>query len=645
MFCLRLDDRQQRYWYFYTCAPMELCCFDRQLNRNNLHLEWFKSAQKSIFNTGLMFSMADGGLGKWNTADGKNSPVKALSKVAGRLAGVFGAAGSLFAVILAFIPGEESPELKLMKEEFGKMSEKMDTIAKSLEDTKTLIKIESQKSAYIQYEQNIHHGYDRLQACLDRLDGTGCTDLADCKRKKMAIAEGYVSGMDVRKDIDAIYRGVTSDTAFGSSLLDLLKDESKCNIQKLNLFANKVVALISKGMMVAIFHDMLTQTDFKVLDDSKRADKMFTIIENQRQEIQDDCINDFEYWMRLDVQDAYSDFSNNIQNTNTNLLYKLKRKYPWIEWHVFTISGDKKPTASPKNSPRRRLISSSKEQEVHCFVIPTNDAKVANLDRKLRRRKELVRESRFKGDLKNAIDDIQTELEEDAVLAGQVQSFAILPGNRWVLGYMQGGFRLHTLGTTDVSVSHMNVFVNRPHQTESYLVVVSFRQKGYPPACSNSCNGNGKCFLFPYSTKMACRCNPGYSGDNCESSEASIQLQSNINSILENTLKLPSFSSLKHTLEDVKMSLLTASNNIQDSIVQLGNKIDEQFKNLGEFMLSTFGWFAVLMKYNDVVDNLNYFHSISNSKLYHLSEMKNNRIASNNENITTNKFSNQEEKK
>ena len=446
----------------------------------------------------------------------------------------------------------------------------------------------------------------------------------------MAIAEGYVSDMDVREDVEAIYRGITSDTAFGSSLLDLLKDESKCNIPKLNLLANKVIALISKGMIVAIFHDMLTQTDYKVLDDSKRADKMFTIIENQRQEIQDECINDFDYWMTLDVQDSHSDFSANIQDTNTNLLYKLKRKYPLIEWHVFTISGDKKPTTGPKNSPRRRLKSSSKELGVNCFVIPTNDAKVANLDRKLRRWKEIVKESRFSGDLKSAIDDIQTEIEEDAVLAGQVQSFAILPGNGWVLGYMQGELVQHTLGTTDVSVLHMNVFVNRPHQTESYLVVVSFRQKGYPPVCSNPCNGNGKCFLFPYSTKMSCRCNPGYSGDNCESSEASIQLQSNINSILENTLKLPSFSSIQHTLEDVQMSLLTASNNIQDSIVELGNKIDEQFKSLGEFMLSTFGWFAVLMKYNDVVDNLNYFYSISNSKLYHLSGMKNNTIANNN---------------
>ena len=87
------------------------------------------------------------------------------------------------------------------------------------------------------------------------------------------------------------------------------------------------------------------------------------------------------------------------------------------------------------------------------------------------------------------------------------------------------------------------------------------------------------------------------------------------------------------------MSLLTASGNIEDSITELGNKIDEQFKILGEFMLSTFGWFAVLLKYNDVVDNLIYFHSISRSKIYHFPEIKNFSIASVTRNSTRDRFS------
>ena len=520
----------------------------------------------------------------------------------------------------------------------------MDTVARSLDDTKDLIKIESQKAAYIQYEHNIHHGYSRMQECMRKVEEAQCTGVKECKRKKLAIAEGFVSDMNVRKDVEAVYRGVTSDTAFGSSLLDLLKEQSKCNVPKLNLLTNKVTALISKGVIVAIFHDMLKQVDYNVLDDSKRADKMFTIIENKRQAIQDSCLNNFDYWMTLDVQNSHSDFSADIQVTNTNLLYKLNKKYPWVDWHVFTIAGDTAPAVGPNNSPRQNLISSSEDLKVHCFVIPTNDAKVELLDTKLQQWQKLLQNNKFTDGASSGIDTIQSKIKKDAALAGQVQSYAILPGSRWVFGYIQGEVKHHTLGVTNVNVSHRNVFVNRPHKTESYLVVVSFRQNGYPPACSESCNGNGKCFVYPYSTTKACRCDPGFSGEKCNSSETNIQLQSVINSILKNTMKLPSLSSIQHTLEDVQMSLLSSSDDIQNSIIELGNKIDEKFKSLGEFMLSTFGWFAVLLKYNDVVDNLIYFHSISRSKIDHFPEINNFSIASITRNSTNDRFSVLEER-
>ena len=608
------------------------------------NMEWTKTAQKSIFTAGLMFAFADEGLGKWNTEKAINVNMKGLTKLAGRLAGMFGAIGSLIGVILAFIPGEDSPELQLMKEEFGKMSQKMDTIARSLDDTKDLIKIASQKAAYIQYENNIHHGYSRMQECMKKVEEAQCTGVKECKRKKLAIAEGFVSDMNVRKDVEAIFRGVTSDTAFGSALLKLLKEQSKCNVPKLNLLANKVTALISKGVIVSIFHDMLKQVDYDVLDDSKRADKMFTIIEVQRQAIQDSCFNNFDYWMTLDVQNSNSDFSADIQGTNTNLVYMLNKKYPWVHWYVFTIAGDKEPVAGPNNSPRQNLISSSKDPKVHCFVIPTNDAEVELSDAKLKQWKQLLKDNKFTDGASSGIDTIQNKIKKVAVLAGQVQSYAVLPGNQWILGYIEGEVKQRTLGAATVSVRHRNVFVNRPHETESYLVVVSFRQTNYPPECSESCNGNGKCFVYPYSTTKACRCDPGFSGDKCNSSETNIQLQSVINSILKNTMKLPSFTSIQHTLEDVQMSLLTSSDDIQNSIIELGNKIDEKFKSLGEFMLSTFGWFAVLLKYNDVVDNLNYFHSISRSKIYHFPEIKNFSIASVTKNSTEDRFSVLDEK-
>ena len=58
----------------------------------------------------------------------------------------------------------------------------------------------------------------------------------DCKRKKLAIAEGYIAAMNVRANVENILRGTVNETAFGNSFLDLLEEEGDCNVPKINRF-------------------------------------------------------------------------------------------------------------------------------------------------------------------------------------------------------------------------------------------------------------------------------------------------------------------------------------------------------------------------------------------------------------------------
>ena len=80
------------------------------------HKEWAGKAQKSISEAGLFFTRANMGLA--NLDKNKMPKLFGLAKHAGKLAGVFGTVGALFGVIMAFIPGGESPEIRLMKEKF-----------------------------------------------------------------------------------------------------------------------------------------------------------------------------------------------------------------------------------------------------------------------------------------------------------------------------------------------------------------------------------------------------------------------------------------------------------------------------------------------------------------------------------------------
>ena len=575
--------------------------------------DWITPAQKTMYEASVILDRAAIGFDSFAKKQTPAINMVRLSQSSSKLAGLFGVFGALFSILLAFIPAAESPELKLMKVEFGKLSQKVDKIARSIDDTKNLIKHETQKATYLDHERKIHHGYSQLQSCIGKLDNVSCSGLKDCKRKRVLVAEGCITSMNVLQNVEAILTGVTSDATFGDSLLDLLKEESKCNVPKMNLFANKVTALLTKGIVVSMFYDLLTKVDYNVLDGTVLAGKMIQILEPKCQVVQHACFKEFNYWMPLDVINSHEHFSSSINSTNTKLLKTLKTKYPWIWWHVFTYKSEKGPQTGPSETTREILYSSSKTHNVHSFVIPTNVAKVRNLHDKIRHWKTILASIRSDGT--NGVKDIEKMVKADYTLKDQIQSFGILPGQKWFFGHYEQELRQQELVNVTDYITTRNVFVSKPHN--GLLVVVSFKQADYPPTCSNPCNGKGICFVYPYSTQMGCRCNIGHGGEKCESLGASLKLKSVINSIVEKTMKLPTFASIQHSIQDTQLYLKTSTENIQKSITELGERIDEQFKNLGEFMSNKFEWFATLSKYKDAIENMHYFHSISSEKISH----------------------------
>ena len=574
--------------------------------------DWETTAKTSISQTGFLFSYASSTLGSYNATKAGHI-FSTLTKSTARLAGFFGAAGALLSVILAFIPGGDSAEIALMKTEFAKLSQKIDTVARSLEETKDLIKLETQKAAYLKHEHNINYGYERMQQCLKELENVVCSTPKECKRAKILIAEGYIKDLNVRESMDAIFRGVTSPSTFGYPLLSLLKEQSICNITKLNLFTNKVTALITKGLTVSILHDLITKHNYDYTDDAVLSGDIFNTLEQKRQEVQDSCFANFNYWLGRTVKDAHTLFTSDVRSTNQALLIHLKSKYPWVIWHTFTYSGEDEPTAGPSNSARRHLLSSSKSLNVHSFVMPAINTEVEESSIKTARLISLLQRNK---DAMNDVSKLERLIDNEIELKGQIQSFAFLPGSMVISGYFQDEIKQQVVNDILVYASPFNVFVNKPFRTSKTLVAVSFTPKDYPPKCSEDiCRNNGECFVFPYSTKMGCKCTKGFTGNTCETREENLKLKLVVNFLVHNTMKLPTFASIQHAIEDTQLYLKTSSENIQESIKKLGAMIDMQFKNMGEFMSRKFDWFEVLMKYKDSIDNLYYFHDISSKKI------------------------------
>ena len=143
--------------------------------------EWAQSAQKSIWEVSQVFHRGTIGLSSVNNVVQKN--LFALSKATAKIAGVFGVFCALFSIVMAFIPGpgSESPELKLMRTEFNKLTEKVHTIARSLKDMKKLIRVEAKNAAYVRHEHKIHtlSGYLALKTCLEKIDNVNCSDIKE----------------------------------------------------------------------------------------------------------------------------------------------------------------------------------------------------------------------------------------------------------------------------------------------------------------------------------------------------------------------------------------------------------------------------------------------------------------------------------
>ena len=583
---------------------------------DSVALEWATKAQTSFFQAGLGFSMFAVGFGSYNATKSGHF-WSTLAKQTNRLAGLFGGFGAFASAILAFIPTGDSPEVSLMKAEFAKLSQKMDTIATSLDDTKNLIKLETQKAAYVGYELKINAGFSQMHKLIKKLENVTCQSiqLKACKRKKMLIAEGYIKSLNIRESVNAIYQAVTTSGAFTTSILELVKQGSSCNIPQMKRFINKVVILITKGLQVSIMHDLLTKHGYDFTDDTILYIDMLHGIESKRQAVQDSCFKDFDYWMSRDVANAYSKFEANIEKTNAKLLNTLNNKYPWILWLAITYRGTQ-PIIGPLTSKGRLLHSSSTKHNVHSFVIPTTKSTVQKFDEKKKKWINHVQTNKIGTDLTNFITKVEHLINNEPELNKQVESFAVLPGDAWVSGHYQKEPIQKTLGGYDDEVTYMNIFVNKPFKADKFLIAVTFKQVDPQQCTSGYCNNKGVCYPYPYSIERGCKCRKSFIGNRCEKRVEDQKLKQVANFLISNTMKLPTFTSIQHAIQDTQLFLKTTSENIRESIIKLETKLDLQFKNLGQFVSNEFNWFSVLLNYKESIENLHYFHSIFNEKVF-----------------------------
>ena len=226
-----------------------------------------------------------------------------------------------------------------MKEKFAEVNRKLDDVTNKLDGIQNLITFEAQRAAYIDEEHNIKFGYEKLQEMYKELQSASCGSNDDCKRRRMEVAQGYLKHFEkVEASLNLILKNSYSGSDFSEPLLHLVKKHYKCDIAKLNSFADTIFQLTFQGQEVVIAYKRLTGSKTSTVVEIQKWLKLIYTLRKNLYEIKEECYQNIDKYVREEVKDGkyQGDFGED-RNANKALGQALDLKYPWLKWVSFSL--------------------------------------------------------------------------------------------------------------------------------------------------------------------------------------------------------------------------------------------------------------------------------------------------------------------
>ena len=232
---------------------------------------------------------------------------------------IFSSIGFMLKIGLILAGDDQKSEMmKLLEKHFNEMNKKLDIITADLKENRNLIKRSSLRAAYIATENKILGANMSLKKYFSDLTKLKCSDKSECLNKKMLMAKSYVNRFDVRKEVDMILRGATSDSLlFGDNLLRLTKEYSKCDVKEIRHKATLMTGLAMKGHNAAMLYESLTNPDFDMARSIETIDNDLMQLERMKNLVIKECFVNIDRYLRSDVRFLNHKYSfGNIAVTN-----------------------------------------------------------------------------------------------------------------------------------------------------------------------------------------------------------------------------------------------------------------------------------------------------------------------------------------
>ena len=537
-----------------------------------------------------------------------------MFKSIGRMASFLGAAGGFVSFVLAFLPSRDSAELTYMKKQFTLVNTKLDKITTKLDDMKSLITFQNQRSAYISSSRAILYGHKRLFKFINEVQRTPCPSKSACKRIRARIASRYVRDLNVKKHLDKVLQGTFSRTSvFGDPLLSLVSKTSKCNFAKINWFANGVLKLAFKGQQVVLAYEKLMGSKHSITQSMNDWLANVYRLRTKSYSVKNSCFSNIKHHLLQDIRNSdYQIRSPSNAAANKAVKSFLEKKYPWLSVVVFSyqahggskhcntdVYGGFWSMPKNKNARKRNIVVGIADkagtyvnQKGLVLTALNGIAKHVNFNREI-------------GDYCNVIRKLVKELQKRNVWK-YVSSMSIRK--------KRGGLRVQA----DNDLKYIEKFYRlswrsrRGRRTRRgaipthVVIVLKSMEQASGARCKLACSNYGKCTRYPYSSSQYCQCKPFYQGNLCEK-HSKAQFAKTIDSMLAITLKLPVLSDVYFDIKDLRRFVGVSFANLQRSISNLESSMQRKFNQLSNTVKDQFKWANFIAMYRVAIQTIEYY--------------------------------------
>ena len=550
---------------------------------------------------------------------------------------IFSSIGFMLNIGLILAGEEEKSEMmRLLEKNFNDMNNKLDIITADLEENRNLIKMSSQRTAYIAAENRILEAYGSLKKYFSDLAKLKCSDKSECLKKKMFMAKSYVNSFDVHKEVDMVLRGATSDRLlFGDSLLRLTKENSKCDVKEIKHKASMIAGLYMKGHVAATLYESLTKSDFDMARSVETMHNELMKLERMKNLVITECFLNIDRYLRSDVRHLNHKYSSgNIVETNRIISSFLRHKYFWMRLYVITIRpmsfrvGIVEPAFWSNEQITRDLsvIDPSKQSYSYVLIGSYKDVHERKTKHDLfmkQTRNMVLWKNAFWGRLEYDIDGFVAETNKGVLKEDIRASLFLRSTDKSVISYPTIDGKIirqdarTLIAKNDVKDLFYGTFDEKIKIDDEIKVVYTtylialMKTRNLVPECSLDCNSHGKCFFLPYSNAMYCFCDEGYFGDSCQTATSVNTLAFDYSSIVKMTsFNLPTTTDIKYDLDRLHTSILVSIGNVRTGINRLSNKINNIVGDMIQDMKSQLQWQGLVTQYGEVIQDLKYYHDI-----------------------------------